>query len=545
MNFQFFTFLNNETGEVDFKLILMTAMSGLSNTLNLALINASVASMKVGGPFWQHFVIFGISLTLFVYSLRYVLYESSRIAEKAVCNIRARLGNKIRQCDLQSLEKIGESDILARISRDTGMISQTTRPLFAATQAAFMVVFTLLYIAIESPIAVVLCGIMILCGAIFYMKDREAYEKGLSDSSDSEDALAKSLTGLLRGFKEIRINQKKSDAVFADFCDIASTVGAIRTNVMQLFADTVVFIEMFFVILLGGVVFILPVISNEFSGTVTQIVAAILFFFGPLATVIMMYPVYTQANMTVDNLYRLERDLDRDQKAENDSNDIVQNEFDDFKTIRFDQISFIYADPDGSPNFQIGPITTTVNRGEILFLIGGNGSGKTSFMKLFTLLYLPTSGTIFVDDQPIDDLNIISYRNLFSAIFSDFYLFDKLYGVGDIPQERVQELLKLMGIDHKTSIKNGSFTNTNLSTGQRKRLALVMAYLEDKPVYIFDEVAADQDPQFRSYFYETLLPQLKAAGKTILVVSHDDRYFHVADRILQMDYGQLFARIDK
>jgi len=545
MNFQFFTFLNNETGEVDFKLILMTAMSGLSNTLNLALINASVASMKVGGPFWQHFVIFGISLTLFVYSLRYVLYESSRIAEKAVCNIRARLGNKIRQCDLQSLEKIGESDILARISRDTGMISQTTRPLFAATQAAFMVVFTLLYIAIESPIAVVLCGIMILCGAIFYMKDREAYEKGLSDSSDSEDALAKSLTGLLRGFKEIRINQKKSDAVFADFCDIASTVGAIRTNVMQLFADTVVFIEMFFVILLGGVVFILPVVSNEFSGTVTQIVAAILFFFGPLATVIMMYPVYTQANMTVDNLYRLERDLDRDQKVKNDSNDIVQNEFDDFKTIRFDQISFIYADPDGSPNFQIGPITTTVNRGEILFLIGGNGSGKTSFMKLFTLLYLPTSGTIFVDDKPIDDLNIISYRNLFSAIFSDFYLFDKLYGVGDIPQERVQELLKLMGIDHKTSIKNGSFTNTNLSTGQRKRLALVMAYLEDKPVYIFDEVAADQDPQFRSYFYETLLPQLKAAGKTILVVSHDDRYFHVADRILQMDYGQLFARIDK
>lgn len=545
MNFQFFTFLNNETGEINFKLILMTATSGLSNTLNLALINASVASMKEGGPFWQHFVIFGISLTLFVYSLRYILYESSRIAEKAVCNIRARLGDKIRQCDLQSLEKIGESDILARISRDTGMISQTTRPLFAATQAAFMVIFTLLYIAIESPIAVVLCGIMILCGAIFYMKDRDAYEKGLSDSSDSEDELAKSLTGLLRGFKEIRINQKKSDAVFADFCDIASTVSIVRTKVMQLYADTVVFIEMFFVILLGGVVFILPVISNEFAGTVTQIVAAILFFFGPLATVIMMYPVYMQANMTVDNLYRLERDLDRDQKVKNDSCGIIQQEFNDFKTIRFDQVGFIYADPDGSPSFQIGPITTTVNRGEILFLIGGNGSGKTSFMKLFTLLYLPTSGTIFVDDKPIDDVNIISYRNLFSAIFSDFYLFDKLYGVGDVPPERVQELLKLMGIAHKTGIKNGCFTNTNLSTGQRKRLALVMAYLEDKPVYIFDEVAADQDPQFRSYFYETLLPELKAAGKTILVVSHDDRYFHVADRILQMDYGQLVAYMDK
>jgi putative ATP-binding cassette transporter len=237
--------------------------------------------------------------------------------------------------------------------------------------------------------------------------------------------------------------------------------------------------------------------------------------------------------------------LDADQKVKNNPNTIIQKGFNDFKTIRFDQISFIYADPDGLPNFQIGPVTATVNRGEILFLVGGNGSGKTSFMKLFTLLYLPTSGTILVDEEPIDDHNIISYRNLFSAIFSDFYLFDKLYGVGDIPEERVQELLKLMGIEHKTGIKNGRFTNINLSTGQRKRLALVMAYLEDKPVYVFDEVAADQDPQFRIYFYETLLPQLKAAGKTLLVVSHDDRYFHVADRILRMDYGQLHAYEDK
>ena len=137
--------------------------------------------------------------------------------------------------------------------------------------------------------------------------------------------------------------------------------------------------------------------------------------------------------------------------------------------------------------------------------------------------------------------NIQSYRNLFSAIFSDFHLFEKLHGLSAAEPERVNALLRLMEISDKTAFKEGRFTNIHLSTGQRKRLALVVAYLEDKPVYVFDEVAADQDPQFRRYFYETLLPELKSAGKTVVVVSHDDRYFHAGDRVLQMDYGKLAA----
>jgi putative ATP-binding cassette transporter len=130
---------------------------------------------------------------------------------------------------------------------------------------------------------------------------------------------------------------------------------------------------------------------------------------------------------------------------------------------------------------------------------------------------------------------------LFSAIFSDFHLFEKLHGLSAVDPERVNALLRLMEISDKTAFSEGHFTNTHLSTGQRKRLALVVSYLEDKPIYVFDEVAADQDPQFRRYFYETLLPELKSAGKTVVVVSHDDRYFQAGDRVLQMDYGKLVA----
>ena len=57
--------------------------------------------------------------------------------------------------------------------------------------------------------------------------------------------------------------------------------------------------------------------------------------------------------------------------------------------------------------------------------------------------------------------------------------------------------------------------------------------------YDFDEWAADQDPEFRRYFYDVLLPGLKAEGRTLIVVTHDDRYFHVADQVVFMEEGRV------
>ena len=392
-----------------------------------------------------------------------------------------------------------------------------------------------------SPTAVLLCLIVIAGGAGKYFRDRKAYDQGLQDSSKREDQLFDSLNGLLKGFKELRINKAKSDDVFEDFRSTAESAREIRTRVMILFSNNIVFVEMFFIILLGAVAFILPAISTAFSGSTAKVVAAVLFFFGPLVNVVTLIPMLSQVNVTVDNLQRLETTLDEGLASSTASEASSLVDLSSFNTIRFDGICFTYRDPDGNPTFQVGPIDAEVRRGEILLLVGGNGSGKTTFLKLFAALYRPLQGAIRVDDEEIGPANVQSYRNLFSAIFSDFHLFDKLYGLRDAAPERINELLRLMEISHKTAYAGGQFTNIHLSTGQRKRLALVVSYLEDKSVYIFDEVAADQDPPFRRYFYETLLAELKRAGKTIVVVSHDDRYFHVADRVLQMDYGKLIT----
>lgn len=532
-------FLQRETHGLDGKLLALTAASGTANAINLAVINASVDALRSGGPSWQHFVWFALSISLFVYSLRYILYESTRIAEAAVAGVRIRLADKIRRSDLLALESIGESDIHARISRDTAAIAQAARPMFAAAQSVVMILFTMLYIAFVSPVAMLLCLGLIAAGASIYLKDRTGYESGLKESSAQEDQLYDSLNGLLKGFKEVRINHLKSDDVFEEFRSTATRVRDARTRVMILFSNNIVFVEMFFLVLLGAIAFVLPVVSTSFSGSATKIVAAILFFFGPLGSVVTMIPVLAQVNVTVQNLDRLESTLDAILANSAECETAPSTDFSSFRAIRLEAVRFEYQDPGGNASFQIGPVDVEVPRGEIVFLAGGNGSGKTTLLKILSALYHPTQGTIRVDNAEIGPANIQSYRNLFSAIFSDFHLFDKLHGLREAAPERVSQLLELMEIAQKTAFRDGRFTTTQLSTGQRKRLALVVSYLEDKPAYIFDEVAADQDPRFRRYFYETLLPELKRAGKTVVAVSHDDRYFHVADRVLQMDYGAL------
>jgi len=536
---QIIEFLQRETHALDRKLFVMTAASGTANALILAVINAAVESIGRGGPRWLHLLLFTLLLGLFAYTLRYILYESSRIAEEAIRTVRVRLADKIRRSDLLALESIGEADIHARISRETAAIAQAARPLFSAAQSSLMVIFTLAYIAVVSPVAALLCVAMIGGGVGIYLRDRKCYNDGLQEASRCEDDLFTSLTGLLRGFKELRINRLKSDDVFAEFGAAASRGRDARVRVMLQFSNNVVFVESFFLVLVGAIVFILPVTSPTFSGSVTKIVAAVLFLMGPLSNVVIMIPVLSQVHVTVDNLWRLEAKLDQALARSANGEEAPLDGMQDFQTIRFEGLCFTYQAPDGSAGFQVGPIDWEVRRGEILFLAGGNGSGKTTLLKLFTALYQPMQGCIRVDGSEIVAANVQSYRNLFSAIFSDFHLFDKLHGLRDTAPERVDELLRRMEISQKTAFRDGRFSNILLSTGQRKRLALVVSYLEDKPVYVFDEVAADQDPRFRGYFYETLLPELKRAGKTVVVVTHDDRYSHVADRVLGMDYGKL------
>jgi putative ATP-binding cassette transporter len=211
-----------------------------------------------------------------------------------------------------------------------------------------------------------------------------------------------------------------------------------------------------------------------------------------------------------------------------------------WEVLEFQGVTHAYRREGQANGFTLGPLDLTIRAGEIVFVVGGNGSGKTTLAKLLTGLYRPDSGQISLDGQPLSDGTREGYRQLFSVVFDNAAVFDTLWGLdaADLDQ-RAGEYLRQLELDKVVTVTGGTFSTTQLSRGQRKRLALLTAYLEDRPVYLFDEWAADQDPVFRRVFYLRLLPELKRRGKTVIAVTHDDRYFACADRVIKLEEGRV------
>lgn len=213
----------------------------------------------------------------------------------------------------------------------------------------------------------------------------------------------------------------------------------------------------------------------------------------------------------------------------------------DFECIELRGVQFAY--PGGQ--FSVGgrgAIDLRVRRGDVVFVVGGNGSGKSTLLKLLLGLYRPAHGAVLLDGRPITAANRREYRELFAGVFADFCLFERLYGIPDLEQKRpeIARLMQLLQIEQKVAIADGRFSTRDLSTGQRKRLALLASLLEERAVYVFDEWTADQDPDFRRTFYDTILPQeLKAAGRTVVAITHDDRFWKKADWRIHLDFGQV------
>jgi putative ATP-binding cassette transporter len=211
----------------------------------------------------------------------------------------------------------------------------------------------------------------------------------------------------------------------------------------------------------------------------------------------------------------------------------------DFREIRLQGVEYAYPAAPGERPFVLGPIDLTVRRGEVLFIVGGNGAGKSTLLRLLLGLYPPCRGQLLVDGREIGADDVSAYRELIAPVFSDFHLFQALYGIQTVDDREPAELLKWMEMDGATSVRGGRFERTDLSAGQRKRLALIAALLEHRPILALDEWAADQDPGFRRKFYREVIPALKARGLTVVAITHDDRYFDVADRHLRLEEGML------
>jgi putative ATP-binding cassette transporter len=531
-----FDFLRKESSESWTPLIALTVVSGIANGAILALINAGASAAASDTVSFRVMAMFIIAITVFMLAKNRSLNQTMVIVEAMVRTLRVRICDKLRRSELPFVESLGKGELYTTIGQDANLISHTTFIVINAAQEAIMLVFALLYVAWLSTLGFVIVLIAIAVGMTFYYFHRRSLTADLRQLANTDAQFLDTLGHIVDGFKEAKLNRRKNDALFATFTEIAGQTETLKVGMGIKFVTDIMFAHVFFYALIGAIVFLLPRIVPTFSEVVLKMTAAVLFIIGPLEMIVNAMPLFARSSVALDNLYRLEGRLDTEM-VNHVETDVER--FNDFREISLESAVFNYADGAKANHFAIGPLDLSIHRGEMLFIVGGNGSGKSTLLKVLTGLYPLTSGLFRIDNVPLDAHNVAAYRELISAIFTDFHLFDRLYGLEGVSESRVAELLKEMELTGKTAYVNGRFTDVQLSTGQRKRLALIAALLEDRPIIVFDEWAADQDAHFREYFYRVILKRLNDEGKTVIAVTHDDRYWDVADRVVKMEMGRI------
>jgi putative pyoverdin transport system ATP-binding/permease protein len=523
------------------KLLFMSGIGGISNASILAAINAGVQDAGSGQkPGLWAASLFLVALFLFMRSQQYVTITATAEIEAIIHKLRLRIMDMIRRSELLEMEKIGRARIVAAVTSDTAVLTQASNMLCFTVQGAVLIFFVGLYVAYLSLTAFLLT-VLIVSGAatIFHYKNRRLSEQK-GESAAWERRLFDRLTDFLDGFKEVRLNAARSDDLFADALEVSKTAANIKIRTQAETFKMIVTSQISMYILLGAVVFIAPNLSSSLGGTsIAKTTTALLFVVGACFGLVQSIPILLNANAAANRIDRLQQALQstlipRERPAIGAPRR--------FARIEMRNIVFRYTDRFSDTVFKIGPIDFTLHAGELVFITGGNGSGKSTFLRVVSGLYPPDSGEILLDGHPVTNANRDEYRELVSGIFFDYHLFKRLYGIPDTGAADVDRLLSQFRLADKTALTDGEFRTLDLSGGQRRRLALIVSLLEKRPIMLLDEWTAEQDPEFRRKFYDELLPEMLKAGATIVVITHDDRYLdelRLPARRIRMDEGRI------
>ena len=514
-------------------MLLSLASAGLGIGA-IAFINRRLIEV-VGDPTSVLPAFLGVIVALLVVTLASQLALTT-LGHHFVYGLRGRLVKQILDTDVERLERLGSAELLASLSSDVRNVTIAFVRLPELVQGVVLTVGSAVYLGWLSPslllvtalwLAVTIAGGSWLVARVY---------RHLAKVRESEDRLYRDYEAVIHGCKELALNRSRARRLFEG--PYSEDASAYRGHIIR--ADTyhLSAVNWSNIMMLGaiGVVFYL---ANGLGWASTSVAATysltLLFLRTPLIQAVGALPTLLSAQVAFDKIAALEL-------AEPQAGFAVSEPATaDWRTLTLRGVSFTYTGSEAIPGFRVGPLDLTLRRGELVFLIGGNGSGKSTLAKLLTGLYQPQEGELLLDDKPLNDALKPAYRQRFSAVFTDFHQFTDLLGPAGEKADPalVEAWLDYLAMRDKLVFEEQRVANPELSQGQRKRLALLMAIVEERDLLLLDEWAADQDPQFRRVFYRDLLPQLKAMGKTVFAISHDDHYFDHADRLLEMHGGQL------
>ncbi len=461
------------------------------------------------------------------------------LSQKAVFDLSMHLCRQVLATPLRHLETIGSHRILAALTQDIPAITTALIELPFFFVNATILVGCLIYLGWLSPVVLVALLVFMFLGIFSYKIPRKKAKQVLKLAREQSDELYAHYRSLTDGAKELKLHRPRRHAFFNDI--LQETATSYRRHYLagrNIYAVVHSWGQVLYFIYIGLLLFALPYIQPIDGRTMTVYIITLLYMRAPISVLSDLMPTFGLANISLQKVKDLGISLDAFGKQEQwDSQPVVKS---GWRSLEVAGVTHAYYQEREERNFVLGPIDLTLKPGELVFIMGGNGSGKTTLAKLLTGLYIPEAGEIRLDGEAVTDENREAYRQYFSVIFSDYHLFEQLLGLTRQDLDvRASEYIAKFQLDHKVDVQQGKLSTTNLSQGQRKRLALVIACLEDRPIYLFDEWAADQDPMFKEVFYYQILPELKERGKTVIVISHDNHYYHVADRLIKLDYGRI------
>lgn len=516
--------------------IVASFLAGVGYTLLVALIRQLLTdgSFTRTTTIWT-FVALCLVIPVFGFLSQYILLD---LTSRAAYELRSQLSRQILSAPMRQLEKLGPHRLLATITEDIGNVIEMVTILPQMLTQSAMMIGCLFYLGWLSWKLMLVMLVYMVLGLISHQLPLVRAFHYFRLTREQWDAMYDAFHGLILGTKELKLNTNRREGFLSEQLEPAALAlqqYGTKANAIAMAVSN--WGQILFFIFIGLLLFVTPYVLSIQGDVLIGYTLAVLFLITPLTIILNQIPAVERAALAAERIEDLGLSL-----AEAKPETLALRSAPDTSWQQLDlvDVKHVYRHDGADQEFELGPISLSLQPGELIFLIGGNGSGKTTLIKLLMGLYQPDSGEIRVDGKVITEAMRDDYRQRFSVVFYDFYLFERLFGAESSNlDERSESYLKLLQLSHKLQVKDGKFSTIELSQGQRKRLALLNAYLEDRPIYIFDEWAADQDPQFKQIFYYQLLPDLKARGKTIIVISHDDRYYNLADRVIKLESGKL------
>lgn len=510
-----------------------------------AMIYAVNETAERGGPTpWLFVLLMGAVIASLVLSHQSRVY-SILLVENLTRKLRRRVADHVLNADVGFFQSREPGEVYSALTGHTMAVARATTRLTELVQAALLMIFCFIYMGMQSLPAVLAAIAALLFGvAAFLLAERPA-RRLLWHANDKRAEFYDAMNDLLRGYKELRLRQSRRSDLSDRVDEVVEETRRRTIAAERIFSYSNMAASAALALLLVAIVVLLPAISGVGSVVILQILTVVLFTFGPIERVIGALPAFARASVSFDQLNEVLAELARN--PETDAASHAPDSHPTFRKLELRGITATLRRPSKTPgttaedSFVLGPIDLVLEPGQSVFVTGGNGMGKSTLLQILTGLRHADSGEILVDGVPVTRDSVGDYRGLFSAVFSEFYLFRRLYGLSDEERDRLQANIEELGLAHGVSITGDAFSSLSLSTGQMRRLALSIALAEQRPIIVLDEFAADQDPVRRAFFYDVLVPRLAREGHLLIAVTHDEHCFGKADRLIRMEDGRIVS----